>query len=156
MPHEMPVAVVTGASRGLRSAFAEVLAEEGYALALRARNQSDLQQVGQNQPVEAIAAFLDVSNPASVKTVYNEVIKQFRRLDVLVNNAGTAIFKCLEDFEPTEFDRLSAVNVKGTWLVTKAFVPQLTPNQGLVLMVSSDVSVRTFPTGDLTPLPSLH
>jgi NADP-dependent 3-hydroxy acid dehydrogenase YdfG len=147
MPDDTPVAVVTGASRGLGAAFAQVLAQQGYALALGARNQSDLEQVAQSLPGKVSTHFLNVSDPASVESFQNEVIQEFGRVDVLVNNAGIGLFKRLEDFEVDEFDELFAVNVKGTWLVTKAFLPALKESLGLVIMVSSDVSTRVFPTG---------
>lgn len=147
MSQDMPVAVVTGASRGLGAAFAQVLAAEGYALALGARNQSDLQQVAHNLPGKVCSYFLDVSNSASVETFHTDVMQQFGRVDVLINNAGIGLFKRLDEFDVEEFEQLFAVNVKGVWLVTKAFLPAIKASAGLVVMVSSDVSTRTFATG---------
>ncbi len=72
MPDDTPVAVVTGASRGLGVAFAQVLAQQGYALALGARNQSDLEQVAQSLPGKVSTHFLNVSDPASVQSFQND------------------------------------------------------------------------------------
>lgn len=68
-------------------------------------------------------------------------------MDALVNNAGIGIFKRLEEFSAEEFERTFRVNVQGVWAVTAAFLSPLKASRGMVVMVSSDVSTRTFPTG---------
>jgi NAD(P)-dependent dehydrogenase (short-subunit alcohol dehydrogenase family) len=141
------VAVVTGASRGLGSVFARVLAEEGYAIALGARDAAAVERLAGELPGPAFSHPLDVGDPGSVATFRDAVLSRFGRLDALVNNAGIGIFKRLEEFSPDEVERTFRVNVLGAWAATMAFLPQLRESQGLVLMISSDVSTRTFPTG---------
>jgi NADP-dependent 3-hydroxy acid dehydrogenase YdfG len=75
------------------------------------------------------------------------VLERFGRIDALVNNAGIGVFKRLEQTSREEMEQTFRVNVFGAWAVTTAFLPQLKESRGLVLMVSSDVSTRTFPTG---------
>jgi 3-oxoacyl-[acyl-carrier protein] reductase len=144
---ERKVAVVTGASRGLGAVFARVLAEEGWAVALGAREAGAIDGLAASLPGPAFAQRLDVAEPASVATFRAAVLGRFGRLDALVNNAGIGIFKRLEDFSPEEMDRTFRVNVQGVWSVTTAFLPQLKAARGLVFMISSDVATRTFPTG---------
>jgi 3-oxoacyl-[acyl-carrier protein] reductase len=144
------VAVVTGASRGLGAVFARVLAEEGYAVALGARDAGAIDRLAASLPGPAFAQHLDVADPGSVAAFRDAVLGHFGgvgRVDALVNNAGIGIFKRLEDFSPEEVDRTFRVNVLGVWSVTTAFLPQLKAARGLVFMISSDVSTRTFPTG---------
>lgn len=143
---ERKVAVVTGASRGLGVAFARVLAEEGYAVALGARDREGIERLASELPV-SLAHPLDVADAAGVAAFRDAVLGRFGRVDVLVNNAGIGIFKRLEDFSAEEFARTFQVNVQGVWAVTKAFLPRLRDANGLVVMVSSDVSTRTFPSG---------
>ena len=141
------VAVVTGASRGLGATFARVFAEEGFAVALGARDLAAVERLAAELPGGAFAHPLDVSVPASVDAFRRAVVDRFGRLDALVNNAGVGVFKRLDEHTWEDWERTFRVNVFGAWAVTAAFLSELRANRGLVLMVSSDVSTRTFPTG---------
>lgn len=141
------VAVVTGASRGLGATFARVFAEEGFAVALGARDLAAIERLAAELPGGAFAHPLDVGDPASVDAFRGAVLERFGRVDALVNNAGLGIFKRLEEHSWEDWERTFRVNVFGAWAVTAAFLPRLKESRGLVLMVSSDVSTRTFPTG---------
>lgn len=141
------VAVVTGASRGLGAVFARVLAEEGYAVALGARDAGSIERLAAALPTPGFAHPLDVADPASVDAFRDAVLGRFGRVDALVNNAGIGVFQRLEEISAEDFERTFRVNVQGVWAVTRAFLPQLKAARGLVFMVSSDVSTRTFPTG---------
>ena len=141
------VAVVTGASRGLGAAFARVLAEEGYAVALGARDREGLERLAASLAAPTLAHPLDVGDAGSVAAFRDAVLGRFGRADVLINNAGIGIFKRLEEFSAEEFERTFRVNVQGVWAATVAFLPQLKAARGQVVMVSSDVSTRTFPNG---------
>ncbi|HYG61958.1 MAG TPA: SDR family NAD(P)-dependent oxidoreductase [Thermoanaerobaculia bacterium] len=141
------VAVVTGASRGLGAAFARVLSEEGFAVALGARDVDAVEHLAGELPGPALPHPLDVADAGSVEAFRRAVAERFGRVDVLVNNAGIGIFKRLEETSAAEFEQTFRVNVQGAWAATVAFLPRLKESRGLVLMVSSDVSTRTFPTG---------
>ena len=141
------VAVVTGASRGLGATFARVFAEEGFNVALGARNLTAIESLAAELPGGAFAHPLDVSDPGSIEAFRRAVVDRCGRLDALVNNAGVGIFKRLDEHTWEDWERTFQVNVFGAWAVTAAFLSELRANRGLVLMVSSDVSTRTFPTG---------
>ena len=141
------VAAVTGASRGLGAAFARVLSEEGFAVVLGARDVAAVERLASELPGPALARRLDVTDPESVEGFRRAAIERFGRLDVLVNNAGIGVFRRLEETTREDFEATFRVNVQGVWAVTVAFLPWLKESRGLVLMVSSDVSTRTFPTG---------
>ena len=145
------VAVVTGASRGLGAIFARVFAEEGFAVALGARDLPAIQRLAAELPRArthgAFAHPLDVGDRASVEAFRRAVLDRFGRIDALVNNAGLGVFKRLEEQSWEDWERTFQVNVFGAWAMTAAFLPQLKESRGLVLMISSDVSTRTFPTG---------
>lgn len=141
------VAVVTGASRGLGSAFTRVLAEEGFAVALGARDVAGIERLAAGLPVPTLAHPLDVGDAGSVAAFRDAVLGRFGRVDALVNNAGVGIFRRLEEISAEDFALTFRVNVQGAWAVTVAFLPQLKAARGQVFMISSDVSTRTFPTG---------
>src|SRR5829696_8822557 len=147
MDNPQRVAVVTGASRGLGAAFARVLSEEGFAVALGARDVGAVERLSSELPGPALPHYLDVADAGSVEAFRRAVTERFGRLDVLVNNAGIGIFKRLDEISAAEFEQTFRVNVQGAWAATVAFLPRLKESRGLVLMVSSDVSTRTFPTG---------
>ena len=141
-----PIAVITGASRGLGATFARVFAEEGFTVVLGARDTASIERLASELP-SAFAHPLDVADPGSVDAFRQAVLERFGRIDALVNNAGIGVFKRLEQTSREEMEQTFRVNVFGAWAVTTAFLPQLKESRGLVLMVSSDVSTRTFPTG---------
>lgn len=140
------VAVVTGASRGLGATFARVFTEEGFAVALGARDLPSIETLAAELP-GAFAHPLDVGDPGSIDAFRRAVLDRFGRIDALVNNAGVGLFKRLEEQTWEDWERTFRVNVFGAWAMTAAFLSQLKESRGLVLMVSSDVSTRTFPTG---------
>ncbi|UJB65250.1 3-oxoacyl-ACP reductase FabG [Acidovorax sp. YS12] len=86
------VAFVTGASRGIGAACAKALAQEGYKLVLHARTAVSLNQLLEALPpscaVESMLLTYDMAEQESISRSFQEIFKRFRRLDVLVNNAG--------------------------------------------------------------------
>jgi 3-oxoacyl-[acyl-carrier protein] reductase len=128
MSQDRKVALVTGASRGLGRAIALELAGRGYDLALVARTAEDLDRLGGEMGRagrRAMSCPADVTQSAQVSRAAGQVEAEFGRLDLLVNNAGLEQNSPLERLSEEEFGRLFDVNVKGTFLVLKAFLPLL-------------------------------
>jgi NAD(P)-dependent dehydrogenase (short-subunit alcohol dehydrogenase family) len=125
------VAVVTGAAQGIGARIAEVLAGNGFALALLDR-----------QPVpgfpDALTATGDVSDEADVRRFAESVRDRFGRVDVLVNNAGIALIAAAEQTEPDLWRRVLEVNLTGPFLLCQAFGAQmLARRRGSIVNIAS-------------------
>ncbi len=138
-----PVALITGAGRGIGRATAEAFAAAGYAVVLaevRAglgqRAEAALRRAG------ATAHFLrtDVSRAASVARTLRVLLQRFGRLDCVVNNAGVLDVGPLVDLSVADVDRMLAVNLRGPLLVARATLPALLRRgSGSIINVSSQL-----------------
>jgi len=117
------VAIVTGGARGIGRAIALALAAEGARVAVWDVNAEPTEQVAaeiRSGAGEAMAAAVDVSNATAVRTAVDAVLSAWGRIDILVNNAGIAQVKPIEQITADDWDRIMAVNLKGTFLCAQA------------------------------------
>jgi 3-oxoacyl-[acyl-carrier protein] reductase len=144
------IALVTGGSRGIGAAIAKRLAADGANVAITYTKGADaaksvvkeIERAGGTAiAIQADAADADASTVAVDKTV-----AAFGRLDVLVNNAGTAIPKRFEETTLEELDRLIDVNVRGTLVVTQAALKHM-KDGGRIIMIGSSVGERVLVPG---------
>ena len=124
------VALVTGASRGIGAAIARELSGQGYAVAVH-YNRSDeaAQQLVASLP-DAIAVQADMADAQAVAGMVEQVVAHYGRLDVLVNNAGVALWKLAMDTTVEEWDALFDVNVRGAFAATRAALPHMIAGEG--------------------------
>ena len=139
------VAIVTGASRGIGAAIAERLAQDGFTVLV---NYS-----GDAAPAEALVARIeaagghartaqaDVSDPTAVRRVFDAAETAFGGVDVLVNNAGIMALGTLAEMEDAAFDRLIAVNLKGTFNTLREAARRLRSGGRIVNFSSSVVGL---------------
>jgi 2-deoxy-D-gluconate 3-dehydrogenase len=143
------VAVVTGAGRGIGRALALALAGAGADLVLTARSEDQLNLVAKEVRAEGRRAAVvpcDITDEAAVDHLADRAAGAFGRLDILVNNSGILATRTLLDTEAGEWDRLYAVNVRGTFLVTRAIGRHLVAQgHGKVIMVGSNFAVKGVP-----------
>ena len=143
------VAIITGASRGIGAEIAKAIAQAGASVIINYTNNrsgadlmvSEIKNLGGN----AIPVRADVSNSVEVKALFDAAITHFGKIDILINNAGTAIFKAIQDTSDEELDRIFAINVKGTFYCLRESATRLS-NGGRIINISSSVTRLILPT----------
>jgi NAD(P)-dependent dehydrogenase (short-subunit alcohol dehydrogenase family) len=137
-----PVALVTGAGRGIGFATARRFLAEGWRVALL---DIDGELLGAAMarlamPEATLALHCDVADAAGVAAAVRRAAAQFGRLDALVNNAGTAVFKPILETTPEEWARVLAVNLTGPFLATQAAAPLMAEHGGGAVVNITSIS----------------
>ena len=142
------VALVTGAARGIGRAIALRLAQDGAAVVV---NYSGSVKQAEETVAEiekaggkAVAVLADVSRVADVKRLFDAAVERYGRIDILVNNAGVMFTKPVAEVGEEEFDRLFAVNVKGTFFCCQEAARRMADG-GRVVNFSSSTTALMLP-----------
>jgi 3-oxoacyl-[acyl-carrier protein] reductase len=147
---EGKVALVTGGSRGIGAAIARRLAAEGASVAITYSKGADaaesiVEQV-ERAGGKAIAIQADAADAVAVRSAVERAAATFGRLDVLVNNAGTAIPKPFEEATLEEMDRVIDINIRGVFVATQAALKHM-KSGGRIIMIGSAVGERVAAPG---------
>jgi len=144
------VALITGGSRGIGAAIAKRLAADGASVAITyskdASAASAVVKAIESNGGKAVAIQADASDVEAVKAAVEKAVATFGRLDVLVNNAGTAIPKLFEETTLEELDRLIDINVRGVFIATQAALKHM-KSGGRIIMIGSCVGERMMTPG---------
>jgi 3-oxoacyl-[acyl-carrier protein] reductase len=147
---EGKIALVTGGSRGIGAAIAKRLAADGANVAITYSKGADAAAsvVKEIERVrrKAIAIQADAADADAVEAAVEKTVATFGRLDVLVNNAGTAVPKRFEETTLEELDRLIAVNVRGVFVATQAALKHM-KSGGRIISIGSAVGERVQTPG---------
>jgi NAD(P)-dependent dehydrogenase (short-subunit alcohol dehydrogenase family) len=142
------VALVTGASRGIGSAIANVLAEHGATVVLSSRKQADLdaeaERINAEHPEKAVAIAAHAGRPEDMERLVKEVIERFSRIDILVNNAATNPYMGpVLGADLTAWDKTFEVNVRGMFVLTKlVYEASMEERGGAIVNVASIGGLR--------------
>ena len=147
---EGKIALITGGSRGIGAAIAKRLAADGANVAITYTKGADaaasvvkeIERAGG----KAIAIQADAADADASKAAVEKTVATFGRLDVLVNNAGTAIPKTFEETTLEELDRVIDINLRGTFVATQAALKHL-KSGGRIIMIGSSVGERVMTPG---------
>jgi 3-oxoacyl-[acyl-carrier protein] reductase len=133
------VAVVTGGGRGIGEATVRALADAGARVAFCARSEAEIRRVAGALPREHLGLYgVDIARAEDVAQFARTVEAELGAPDVLVCNAGVAVRAPLADTAPADWDRVLAVNLTGTYLVTRAFLPAMQRRKsGRIICMSS-------------------
>ncbi len=146
MEENIKVALVTGATRGIGKEIALTLAENGFNIVLNYRKESEelesLKKEIESKNVKCLAVCGDVSNYEQVENFVKEIISEFGRIDVLVNNAGITKDMLLMRMKKEDFESVIDVNLVGTFNVTKNVIPyMMKARNGKIVNISSVVGI---------------
>ncbi|MDR3443888.1 MULTISPECIES: SDR family oxidoreductase [unclassified Dyella] len=144
-----PVAIVTGASRGIGAAIAERLARDGFTVVINyagdAASAEALARQIENAGGRALTAQADVADPVAVRRLFDAAETAFGGVDVLVNNAGVMQLAPIAESDDALFDRTVAINLKGTFNTLREAGKRLR-NGGRIVNFSTSVVGLNFPT----------
>ncbi len=147
MKRDRPVAVITGGAKGIGLAYVRGLSERGFDIAIADLGDGAAAvHEATERGAQAIALLTDVSDEDSTSEMAAQVVDSWGRIDVLINNAGyfSQIQKSsFEDLTVDEWDRAFAVNVRGTWLCSKAVSPTMKSQGGGKIINTSSMTVPT-------------
>jgi 3-oxoacyl-[acyl-carrier protein] reductase len=147
MRFEGKVAIITGAGRGIGKAIAERLASEGADVVIcdidKEAAEKTAEEIKSKYPVKAIAIYADVANEEDVNSMVEETIKNFGRVDFLINNAGITKDSLLLRMSEEEWDKVIAVDLKSVFLCTRAVIRHMMRQKfGRIVNISSVIGLR--------------
>lgn len=148
-----PIAVVTGAGKGVGRAVTLAFLEKGIHVIGVTRSKEDLDDIMKetetirtNQETTFHPVVGDVSEPSTVMEVLEELKPYENRVDILINNAGVGIYKSFEDLTTEDYDTMMDSNMKSTFLFTKSIAPLMKERKyGHIVNVSSVAGKKGLP-----------
>jgi NAD(P)-dependent dehydrogenase (short-subunit alcohol dehydrogenase family) len=139
---EGKVAIITGAGTGIGEAIAHKFAKEGARVVVSGLTDDPIEDVVEaihEQGGEAVAFGGDISEEGAAKACVNLALKQFKRLDVLVNNAGVFLDNAMtEDYPIEDFDCTIRMNIRSAFMMTRFALPHLQKSRGNIISAGSE------------------
>lgn len=143
------VILVTGGGQGLGAAICKTMAEDGAKVIAVDVNENKLQNVVKeitDSGGEIKSYAMNVADEKNVQDVINEVIKDFGKIDVVINNAGIDYTKSIEEITYDEWNKVISVNLTGPFNVSKAVYPFMKKNgSGHIVNITSTAAKRAWP-----------
>ena len=141
--------LVTGGSKGIGRAICLALAMEGANIIIAARNESKIKEIVdklKKMGCKALAIQADVRNEEDVRHLISRTVDEYGRLDILINNAGVANKKRLEETTLEEYNEIMDTNLKGVFLCTKYAIPHIRNSEnGKIINISSGAGLHGIP-----------
>jgi len=135
------VIIITGAARGIGLATAKIMLSEGATVVMVDNDQNELSKASQSLD-NTLAIECDVSDASQVSTMIASTMKQYNRIDGLVNNAGIADFGPMEQTSFATWRKVMATNLDGVFLCSQAAIPSLRESRGCIVNIASISGLR--------------
>jgi len=146
-------ALITGATSGIGRATAHEFAKHGIRLILCGRRQERLDTIQRalSKQTQVITLNFDVRDKAEVFMAFESLPEAFKRIDILINNAGNAHgLDPIQEGKLDDWDAMMDINVKGLLYVSKAVIPQMTERQsGHIINIGSSAGKEVYPKGNV-------
>lgn len=143
------VALVTGSSRGIGRAIALRLSRDGAKVVVNYAGSADKAKevvaTIEANAGQAIAVQADIGKTADIHRLFDQTIEHFGQVDILVNNAGTTFYKAIAQVTEEEFDKIFAINVKGTFFACQQAAQRMADG-GRIINFSTTVTALMLPT----------
>ena len=143
------VALVTGSSRGIGRAIALRLSSDGAKVVVNyagsANKANEVVATIEGHGGQAIAVQADVGKIGDIHRLFDQTIEHFGQVDILVNNAGTTVYKAIAQVTEEEFDKIFAINVKGTFFACQQAAQRMADG-GRIINFSTTVTALMLPT----------
>ncbi|HEY7561846.1 MAG TPA: SDR family oxidoreductase [Gaiellaceae bacterium] len=136
-------AIVTGGGTGIGAAIARRLAADGYGVCVTGRRREPLDEVAAE--TGALAVVADTADPDAAAAAVAAATDAFRRVDLLVCNAGIGAGGTIEEQTPESWDAVLRTNLTGAFLACRAALPELVKTKGSIVTISSDSGLRAAP-----------
>ncbi len=149
------IVLITGASSGIGEACAKMFAQHGAKLILCARRIDRLKKLAEflehTHHIKVLALNLDVQNHSMVEQTINQLPEDWKKIEILINNAGLAVgVSKFQDSPIVDIEKMLDTNIKGLIYVTKAVLPtMLAHNQGHIINIGSVAGHRVYPGGSI-------
>ncbi|MDX6745434.1 SDR family NAD(P)-dependent oxidoreductase [Polaribacter sp. PL03] len=148
-----PTAFITGATSGIGKATAEIFAKNNIRLILCGRRADRLESIKKelSKLTEVTTLQFDVSKRKEVESAIKSLPENFKKIDILINNAGNAHgLSTIQDGDIDDWDAMLDINVKGLLYVSKAIFPQMIErNNGFILNIGSIAAKEVYPNGNV-------
>lgn len=142
------IIIITGASSGIGKALAYEFGCHGNSVVITGRNKSKLEETHSwltQQQVKSMPVVADVSQERDNEKMVEQVIAEFGRIDVLINNAGVSMRALFADLHLDVFRKVMDINFMGTVYATKYCLPHIIKSKGSIIGISSIVGYRGTP-----------
>ena len=142
--------IVTGSSIGLGSSLIKEYAKNGYNVVINYVNHKEEalkleNEVKDKYKVDTLCIKCDITSDNDIENMFNQTIKKFKKIDILINNAGIAIDTTFEDKTKSNFMRILEVNLVGTFLVSRIFGDYMfKQKEGQIINISSNNGIDQY------------
>lgn len=152
---EGKIAIVTGGTRGIGYETVKLFLENKAKVVLFGSRKETVDKAvnslkEENERYEVMGLYPNLCKEEEIKNAFDEVVKAYGKIDILINNAGVSSSTPLEKYTEEEYEKIVNVNIKGVFLCSKLIVPYF-ENGGVILNTSSMVSIYGQPSGCMYP-----
>jgi len=150
------VAIITGGTRGIGFETVHTFLENGAKVVLLGSKEESVNKAIQklkekNKDYEVMGFYPTLYKEEEVKELFEKVKSKYGKIDIIVNNAGMSSSTPIIDYTEEEYDKISNLNIKSVFTVSKVAVPYLEETKGVIINTSSMVSIYGQPSGVMYP-----